>query len=445
MRVTVADARATSPTNGFGEVFAVADGGAGATGLNDRGAIVISEDDFNPERVQLQFDADVSAGLSASVDTGANLGDVTGVVGYAFGNYEVLVQDIGDVVPSGIERETTSIAGGEERLNVASYNVENLDPNDDDGDTDVADGKFAAQASQIVENLKAPDIIALQEVQDASGSADDGTVSAAGTAQVLIDAIEQAGGPSYTYVEAAPENNTSGGQPGGNIRVGMLYNSDRVDLVEESVQAIGGRDDAAWTDSRIPLYAQFEFNGNPVDVITVHNASKGGSTPLFGAVQPPVNGGEEQRVEQGEAINAFVDDLIVEDPDANVLVLGDFNEFQFLPPLAAATGQGDEQVLENLTLTLPEDERYSYVFEGNAQALDHALVSDALAKGASYDVVHINAEFAEQASDHDPLVVGLDLGERLQEDDSAQMAVPLVGVKDFQNGFGAFDQPVYAA
>lgn len=69
---------------------------------------------------------------------------------------------------------------------------------------------------------------------------------------------------------------------------------------------------------------------NTVDVITVHNALTGGSSPLFGAIQPPVNGGEEKGVEQGRAINAFVGDLLVEDPDANVLVLGDFNEFQFL-------------------------------------------------------------------------------------------------------------------
>ncbi|EWY37864.1 hypothetical protein N825_15800 [Skermanella stibiiresistens SB22] len=438
MRVTVADAVATSPTNGFGEIFVVADGGAGATGLNDRGAIVISEDDFNPERVQLQFDAEVSGGLSADVDTGAGLGDVSGVVGYAFGNYEVLVQEIGDITPSGIERETTSIRGGHERLTVASYNVENLDPNDDDGDTDVADGKFTEQASQIVDNLRSPDIITLQEVQDGSGSADDGTVSAAATAQVLIDAIEDAGGPTYSYVEVAPEDNTSGGEPGGNIRVGMLYDGDRVDLVEDSVQAIGGTGDAAWTDSRIPLHAQFEFNGETVDVITVHNASKGGSTPLFGAVQPPVNGGEEQRVAQGEAINAFVDGLLEEDPDANVLVLGDFNEFQFLPPLAAATGEGDDQVLHNLTFRLPEDERYSYVFDGNAQQLDQALVSDALARGTSFDIVHLNAEFADQASDHDPLVVGLRLEERSPHgghDHHDWDPVSLVGVRGGEGGF----------
>jgi len=55
--------------------------------------------------------------------------------------------------------------------------------------------------------------------------------------------------------------------------------------------------------------------------------------------------------------------------------------------------------------TLPRDERYSYVFEGNSQALDHVLVSGRMKP--DYDVVHVNAEFADQASDHDPQVVRL--------------------------------------
>jgi predicted extracellular nuclease len=49
-------------------------------------------------------------------------------------------------------------------------------------------------------------------------------------------------------------------------------------------------------------------------------------------------------------------------------------------------------------------ERYSYVYEGNSQVLDHILVSPALRR-ADYDVVHVNAEFAQQASDHDPQIV----------------------------------------
>jgi predicted extracellular nuclease len=60
---------------------------------------------------------------------------------------------------------------------------------------------------------------------------------------------------------------------------------------------------------------------------------------------------------------------------------------------------------------LPENERYSYVYQGNSQVLDQALVSGNVwdAMSPEYDVVHVNAEFkhGEQVSDHDPAVVGL--------------------------------------
>lgn len=52
-------------------------------------------------------------------------------------------------------------------------------------------------------------------------------------------------------------------------------------------------------------------------------------------------------------------------------------------------------------------ERYSYVYEGNSQVLDHILVSPNLDTRVDYDVVHINSEFANQTSDHDPQVIRL--------------------------------------
>jgi hypothetical protein len=62
-------------------------------------------------------------------------------------------------------------------------------------------------------------------------------------------------------------------------------------------------------------------------------------------------------------------------------------------------------VLQNLIETLPENERYTYNFQGNAQVLDHILASNNLAENlAGFDVVHINSEFADQDSDHDPSV-----------------------------------------
>ena len=54
--------------------------------------------------------------------------------------------------------------------------------------------------------------------------------------------------------------------------------------------------------------------------------------------------------------------------------------------------------------TLPKKERYSYVYQGNTQVLDQVLTSPAI-RGFDYDSVHINAEFANQTSDHDPQII----------------------------------------
>ena len=155
MRVTVEDAAAVAPTNRFGEIFTVADKGKDATGLNDRGGITIAPDDFNPERVQIQSDSGILDVDLPQVATGATLGDVTGVVGYGFGNFEVLVTEdfTGGVKPGNLKPETTKLKAGEGGLTIASYNVLNLDPkvedvsnvadqDPDEIDDDVGDGRF---------------------------------------------------------------------------------------------------------------------------------------------------------------------------------------------------------------------------------------------------------------------------------------------------------------
>uniref|UniRef100_UPI0018E9E5B3 endonuclease/exonuclease/phosphatase family protein n=1 Tax=Anaplasma marginale TaxID=770 RepID=UPI0018E9E5B3 len=94
------------------------------------------------------------------------------------------------------------------------------------------------------------------------------------------------------------------------------------------------------------------------------------------------------------------------DPNANVVVLGDLNEYQFNSPVDILKG-GNTPVLNNLTDTLAPSERYTYNFQGNSQALDHILVSNSINNLAEYDVVHINSEYANQATDHDPGIVRL--------------------------------------
>jgi 2',3'-cyclic-nucleotide 2'-phosphodiesterase (5'-nucleotidase family)/predicted extracellular nuclease len=427
MRVTIKDAVAVSSTNRFGEIYTVADNGVGATGLSERGTLNISLTDFNPERIQIDADTGVFDFTFPNVNVGDKLGDVTGVVGYNFGNFEVIPTSdfTSNIQSAGLQPEVTTLTKGSNKLTVASYNVLNLDPNEADGDTDIADGRFAAIAQQIVTNLGTPDIIGLQEVQDNSGAQNDGVIAANVTLQTLINAIAAAAGPTYQFIDNTfITDNTSGGQPGANIRTAYLYNPNRVGLVDGSVQAITG---TAFADARLPLLATFTFNGENVTLVNNHFSSKGGSSPLFGVNQPSVgdetngngqennsiNGSLTQRQDQAQAVNDYVDSLLNTNANANVVVLGDLNEFEFLSPLTTLAG-GNTPVLTNLVNTLPENERYSFIFEGNSQQLDHILVSNNLTAGADFDIVNINTEFAEtaqRASDHDPLVARLTLGE----------------------------------
>ncbi|MEO0845162.1 MAG: lamin tail domain-containing protein [Cyanobacteria bacterium J06648_1] len=417
MLVTAQDTVAVAGTNRFGEIFTVVDGGAGATGISDRNTLNISPDDFNPEKVQIDQDSDILPDFDfPEVNVGDSLGNVTGVISYDFGNFQINPTQPFSATPANLTAEVTSLQPGAEQLTVASYNVLNLDPNDDDGDTDVADGRYEAIADDIVTNLNTPDIIGLQEIQDNNGSVDDGVTAADANLQQLVDAIAANGGTQYEFIDNTfIVDGASGGQPGGNIQTAFLYNPDRVDLVEGSVRPIGDQAPGSpFNGARLPLVADFAFNGQEVTVIDNHFSSKGGSSPIFGVDQPfeelqenpDVNGSLDERQAQAEAVDSFVEDILGDNPDANVAVLGDLNEFEFISPVDEILGSD----LTNLVDTLPEDERYSFIFQGNSQQLDHILVSDSLLEGAEFDIVHVNTEFAEtpqRASDHDPIIASL--------------------------------------
>ncbi|HEX6755558.1 MAG TPA: hypothetical protein VF109_06395, partial [Mycobacteriales bacterium] len=105
---------------------------------------------------------------------------------------------------------------------------------------------------------------------------------------------------------------------------------------------------------------------------------------------------------QATLVHDFVGAIERLNPKAAVVVLGDINDFEFSETADILVGGGQ---LVDLPRTLPDGQRYTYVFEGNSQVLDHILLSPALAsRKYDYDVVHVNAEYADQVSDHDPQV-----------------------------------------
>ncbi len=426
MLVQVNNPVATSPTANFGtseEIWVLADNGANATNRTVRGGSLITDNDFNPERIQID---DLNNSLTLpEVNVGAQLGTITGVVSYDFNNYEVLVSNAPTVVqPSTLQKEVTNLTGSTTQLTVATFNVENLDP---------SDTTFDAIASAIVANMKSPDIISLEEVQDSNGAVNDGTVDASVTLQKLIDAIAAAGGPTYEFRQINPVNNQDGGEPGGNIRVAFLFNPNRVDFVDGSLQRLTDTnlaDGDAFAASRKPLVGDFIFNGQQVTVIGNHFNSKGGDQPLFGPNQPPTLNSEVQRNQQATIVKDFVGGLLTANPNANVIVAGDLNDFEFSNPLTILESAG----LNTLIETLPANERYTYNFQGNAQSLDHTLVSNNLnSKLDGFDVVRINSEFADQVSDHDPVIARFNMPTTIPNG-STNFSLQILHGSDFEAG-----------
>ena len=420
MRVQLNNAVAVGPTaTDFGETPVIGDDGANASVRTYRGGLLLRANDGNPERITLD---DVLTPLPS-----VNVGDhysapIVGVMDYNFGNPFLNVTTTGLMaIHDGVMRETTAdVTPGE--LAVSTFNFENLAFTN-------PQSKFDSLASLVVNNLRSPDVLAGEEVQDNNGATDNGTVDATQTLQRLVDAIVAAGGPTYTWRQIDPVNDQDGGEPGGNIRQVIMFRTDRgISFVDRpgggsttpnavvgtgagtQLQYSPGRiapADSAWSSSRKPLAAELAYQGHKLFLVVNHFNSKGGDDPLRGRFQPPVQVSAAQRHQQATLVANFVSQIGTADPSSNVIVLGDLNDFEFSETVQILKDAG----LHDLMETLPLNQRYSYEFEGNAQVLDHVMVSGALFSQPSlvYDPVHVNAEFFDQASDHDPSVMRVKL------------------------------------
>lgn len=418
---TESSLRVVSPEE-YGEIITVFDS-IEATTTN--GGLLLGETDTNPERIQLKlFNGEKEVTNGGDINTGDQVnGPITGIVNYGYSNYKVYVDNTdvqSKIVDGGKAPDTTAITASDEKLTIASYNLENFSAQSDSE-------KVKKIAVAIADKLNSPDIVGVTEMQDNDGQTDSGSSAADQSYQTLINAIAAEGGPQYEYVNIDPEYNQDGGAPGGNIRVGFLYNPERVSLTE--AQAVGnattgteyvngaltlnpGRIDPtndAFSNSRKPLAAQFTFNDEQVIVIANHWNSKSGDSPLFGSIQPPVLGSEQQRIQIASIIRNFVESIQSQNPEANIVALGDFNDFQWTPALQ--TLEGDNESMVNMIYSLDEADRYTYTYQGNSQALDRIFVSSNLVEKAVLDILHVNSDFTEEsgrASDHDAVLTQID-------------------------------------
>ena len=423
MRVEVDDVRVVGPSNQYGEQYVTTKPTQDAT---PRGGTELLAENATPSgRLEVATLDGSALGLNVGDELqGATVGPIDWSL---FGGYVLEASTIGTVVHNPLP-PVVATAGSRKQLSVATYNVENLAPQD-------PDSKFQALGEGVVQNLASPDIVALEEIQDNSGSTDDGTVAADQTIAKLVAAISAAGGPHYDYREIDPVNDKDGGQPGGNIRNVFLFNPARTTFLGDDGTSTANRSttgtvaqkvdgqarlslspgridptNPVWTSSRKPLVGQFMFRRRIVTVIGNHFDAKLGDQNADGRFQYPTQSSQTQRAGQASVVHHFVEQLLAINARSAVVVLGDLNDYQFSTPLAVLrTGTADDTgtpILTDLITGLPLDEQYTYVYDGVSQVLDHILVSPAV-HDIDYQVVHVNSEYSNQVSDHDPQVVDL--------------------------------------
>jgi predicted extracellular nuclease len=338
--------------------------------------------DGNPEVFELDLDKLLLPNMI--IPAGSSF-SATGVLGFEFGGYELWPTQITiNAAPLPVPvspRQPLEFTVGS--LNMFRF----FDDVDDDPTTDangqirndfvVSTAEYLRRrdkfVSYILDVLDAPDILAVQEAEKIEVLQD---LAAA------INAVE----PSVVYTAHLIEGNDVG-----TIDVGFLT---RDTIAVDSVTQYGYTEilsfDGSLLNDRPPLMLEARCVSDGADirmkVIVVHNRSLGGIDDSNDG--PRVR---QKRLEQAQFVAQLVQDEQLADPNVELVVVGDFNAYEFTDGYVDVVGQiaGDFVAAENLlsdadlvdpNLTkwvtlLPPSERYSFIFEGNAQALDHALTT----------------------------------------------------------------------
>lgn len=400
--------------------------------------------DTNPEA--LRVDSDVLGHAAVETGSGAILGGLAGPLDFGFRHYTIALE-AGAVVTGAAQPEPAGVsAPGPLELTVAGYNLQRFfDDVDDPGISEPVltaaafDARLARASEGIRDYLGFPDVIGVAECENQA-------TLAALAARVNADAVA-AGQGDPQYVAHLLEGHDVGG-----IDVGYLVKtapvSGTVPRVEVLAVAQEGYDTlfvnpdltSEFLNDRpaLRLDAVVHFasaDSFPVTVIVNHLRSLSG----VNSESPGSNGwttvGERvraKRQQQAEELAGVVQARQVADPEEWLVMVGDFNAFEFNDGFGdsmgtilgspapddetVVPGDGTDLVEPNLA-RLAEAGAYSYVFDGNAQSLDHALANAALVAASAAvrsEIAHLNADFAEtvrndggtvaRLSDHDPEV-----------------------------------------
>lgn len=396
--------------------------------------------DMNPETIRVDSLAQ-SGGKPIDVTAGATLKEVVGVIDYSRKFYTLLVDATYERKIENQKSFTPLSPAGEREVTVGSFNIENFfddESNSSNVENEVVTPKEVfqkrlAKTSLAIRNvLGSPDVLGIVEVENLK------------SLQKLTDRINAdavaAGLSDPKYTAHLIEGNDGRG-----IDVGFLVKSSKVKVVEvqqigkdEKLAGVAGAEDQNLHD-RPPLLLKAEVidakASKPLSFTVIVNHFKS-----YNGIDDPKDGSRVQnkRRLQAEALAKFVLDRQTADPTERIILCGDFNAFQFNDGyndlIGILKGKSDQTVLTpsktafatglvNLIDFLPDPlKRYSYTFDGSAQALDHVLVNKATRERLlKFGYARSNADFPlilkndatrpERVSDHDAAVVFLSLDE----------------------------------
>jgi hypothetical protein len=405
-----------APTNNFGEISTVLDGVARP--LREPGievSLPVPPDptsgvpdccipiwDKNPERIMIDSDGLVGSSV-ISVTSNVTISNVTGPLDFTFGDYKVLPETAPSTSANMSAIPVPTPATGE--FTVAGFNIENFNNN-------ATQRQKAALAIRDVLHL--PDIIGNVEIFELSGL------------QALASEIESISGVHYE-AQLIEADGTSGDA---DQDVAFLIKTSRVQIDSVTQEELAGCNGTAATcntfidpntllpallNDRPPLVLRSTVDPSGVDprpIIVIVN-----HTRSFIDIETVTGEGPRVRAKrkaQGEFLANLLQDLQTNNPTTPIMSIGDYNAYQFndgyTDPVATIKGTptADDQVVvdespdvvnpnfTNLTDGLPADQRYSFIFEGTPQAIDHFIINTvAQSYLQRYTIARDNSDFPE--------------------------------------------------
>lgn len=416
--------------------------------------------DTNQERLMVRSRGQIGA-QPISVDTGAEVSGLSGVLDYFSGTWALLPDTATPPSVSGGMAPQAVPDARYDEATIGSFNLLRLFDEVADGNGAVTltpaalDKRLAKAALAICGFLKAPDILGVVEVENLR------------VLQLLSERIDATCPQRPGYVPYLQPGNDVGG-----INVGFLVSTrataggtPRVEVLEvvqfgKNTTLANPDGSTSLLNDRPPLRLRARIHqdageGYPVSVIVNHLRSLNDMDDTAPGSNGWPTGGERvrsKRAAQAAYLGGLVQQMQQANPDEKIVLVGDFNAFEFNDGYVDVMGivRGDaapaDQVLswapspvttpliDGSQLIADPAQRYSYVFGGNAQTLDHVLVNEALVLGADVRVDHarINADFgvdnfgdasvAVRSSDHDPVRLSIRVPAFARADLSATVA-----------------------